>query len=185
MAIRRIVKYGESILNKKTQKIDYKEMKNELDNIITDMFDTLNFVHGVGLSANQVGLDMQLSVISIENKEEKKSYNIVIINPQIVSYGGEIIEEDEVCLSFPGLFIKVKRHTSVVVRALNQKGIPIEIKASGLLAKALQHEIDHLNGITFIKRIPIAQRLKLKPTLLKLKKQWKAIDESKMKPEVM
>ncbi|HPO96164.1 MAG TPA: peptide deformylase, partial [Elusimicrobiales bacterium] len=102
----------------------------------------------------------------------------------IISSEGEVFE-DEGCLSFPGLFAKIKRYKKVTVRALNEKGLPIEINADGLLAKALQHEIDHLNGITFIDHLPFTSKLKLKPTLLKLKRQWKKIDESKLKPDVM
>ena len=72
-----------------------------------------------------------------------------------------------------------------MVRALNEKGLPVEIKATGLLAKAFQHEIDHLNGILFIDHLPLRLKLKNMPVLTKLKRQWKKIDESKMKPEII
>jgi peptide deformylase len=90
------------------------------------------------------------------------------------------VEEDEGCLSFPGLFAKIKRFSKVKVRALNEKGMPVEITAEGLLAKALQHEIDHLDGVVFIDRLPVLTRLKLKPVLMRLKRQWKKTDESRM-----
>lgn len=184
MAVKRIIKYGEKILKKKLNKIDFLEIKEKLPQILTDMYDTLSVVKGIGLSANQIGLDMQLAVINYRDKDKNKTYDFVLINPHIVSFEGENIE-DEGCLSFPGLFVPVKRYKKVVVMALNEKGLPIEIKADGLLSRALQHEIDHLNGITFIDRIPFTRRLKLQPLLLKLKRQWKKIDESKLKPEIM
>jgi peptide deformylase len=177
MAIKRIVKYNEKILYKPTKKVDYKEIKNKLPEILTDMYDTLSAVKGLGLAANQIGLDMQLSIIKIE--EEDREINIVIMNPVIVESSGSIYE-DEGCLSFPGLFAKVKRFQKVKVHAINEKGLPIEIRGEGLLSKALQHEIDHLNGITFVDRLPLITRLKLKPTLLKMKRSWKKMDESKL-----
>lgn len=184
MAVKRIVKYGEKILTQRTKKVDYEKLKEKLPEILEDMYDTMEAVGGIGLAANQIGLDLQLAVIKYEDKDSFKKYDIVIINPEIVDSDGSTYEE-EGCLSFPGFFVKVKRFARVKVRALNQKGLPVEIKAEGLLAKALQHEIDHLNGITFIDRLPLAQKLKLKPTLLKLKRQWKKIDESKLKPDIM
>lgn len=184
MAVRRIVKYGEKILRKRTEKVDFNAVKNDLPIILKDMYDTMYAVNGIGLAANQIGIDMQLAVISINDREKRKSINIVMINPVIISMEGEIIEE-EGCLSFPGIFLKIKRYKNVVVRALNEKGLPVEIKGDGLLSRALQHEIDHLNGITFIDHLPLTSKLKLKPALLKLKRQWKNIDESKIKPDVM
>lgn len=183
MAIRRICKYGEKILNKKTKKVNYSEIKNSLQSILTDMFDTMTAVRGLGLAANQIGLDMSMAIIKMEDKN-KGEINVIMINPVIVYHEGESYQE-EGCLSFPGLFAKVKRYNKVTVRAINEKGLPIEIKGEGLLARALQHEIDHLNGITFIDRLALISKLKLKPVLLKLKKQWKKIDESKIIPKAM
>lgn len=182
MAIRRICKYGEKILSKKTSKLDYKSVKDSLPSVLKDMIDTMRAVKGIGLAANQIGLDMNLAVIEIP--DEKKETLIVLINPEISEKSGEIYEE-EGCLSFPGLFAKIKRYSKVKVKALNEKGLPIEVNGEGLLAKALQHEIDHLNGITFIDKLPLMTRLKLKPALLKLKMRWKKIDESKSIPKMM
>ncbi len=184
MAVKRIIKYGEKILHKKTQKIDFSKIKPQLPQILSDMYDTLNMINGLGLAANQIGLDMQLAIIKMKDKKNNKNIDLVIINPVLVSSEG-VVEEEEGCLSFPGFFIKVKRFEKVIVKALNEKGFPIEIKADGLLAKALQHEMDHLNGITFVDRLPFTTRLKLKPLLIKLKREWKKIDESKLKPDIM
>ncbi|HNW43563.1 MAG TPA: peptide deformylase [Elusimicrobiales bacterium] len=181
MAIRRICKYGEKILEKKTKKVDFDAVRAELPALLSDMFETMEAVGGAGLAANQIGVDLRLAVISIK-REDEPTVNIVIINPEIVERSGSLSEE-EGCLSFPGLFVKVRRAAKVKVRALNEKGLPIEINAEGLFAKALQHEIDHLDGLVFITRLPLISRLKLKPALVGLKRRWKKIDESKLKPK--
>jgi len=182
MAILRILKYGDKFLKKKTKSVNYSEVKDKLPSIIKDMYDTMKVANGIGLAANQVGIDMQLAIISY--KDEKKSYDFVVLNPKIVSASGQLYEE-EGCLSFPGFFIKIKRYENVIVRAINEKGLPVEIKASGLLAKAFQHEIDHLNGVLFIDHLPLHLKLKNMPLLTKLKRQWKKLDETKMKPEII
>ncbi len=181
MAIRRICKYGEKILEKKLKKVDFAAVKKDLPALIADMFETMEAAGGAGLAANQIGLDMRLVVIKI-HREDEPAISIVLINPEMAEKSGSMYEE-EGCLSFPGLFAKVRRSAKVKVRCLNEKGLPIEINAEGLFAKALQHELDHLDGISFVDRLPLLTRLKLKPTLMKLKTQWKKIDESKMKPE--
>ncbi|MDD2804110.1 MAG: peptide deformylase [Elusimicrobiales bacterium] len=180
MAIRRICKYGEKILDKKTRTVVFSELKKDLPALLADMFETMDAVGGAGLAANQIGLDLRLAVIKIQ-RENEEPLSLVIINPEMVEKSGAMYE-DEGCLSFPGLFAKIRRAAKVKVRALNEKGLPIEINAEGLFAKALQHEMDHLDGITFIGRLPLMSRLKLKPALMKLRGQWKKIDESKMKP---
>lgn len=178
MSVRRILKYGDKLLKIKTKKVDFQSMKDKIPEILKDMYDTLSVVNGIGLSANQIGIDLQIAIINYHDKEKNKTYNFVMINPQIIKVEGEVIDE-EGCLSFPGLFLKIKRSQKVQVQALNEKGIPVIIKGDGLLARALQHEIDHLNGVTIYDRLPLTSKLKLKPTLIKLKRQWKKIDESK------
>ncbi len=180
MAIRRITKYGEKILAKKTKRVVFDEIRKDLPVLLADMFETMDAVGGAGLAANQIGLDLRLAVIKI-HREDEDPLSIVIINPEMVEKSGSMYE-DEGCLSFPGLFAKVRRAAKVKVRALNEKGLPIEINAEGLFAKALQHEMDHLDGVTFVDRLPLLTRLKLKPSLIKLKQQWKKLDESKMRP---
>ncbi|MBI4350721.1 MAG: peptide deformylase [Elusimicrobia bacterium] len=179
MAIKRICKYGEKILEKKTRKADFEELKKILPALLADMFDTMDAVGGIGLAANQIGLDLRLAVIKIK-REDEEPLSIVVINPEIVERSGALYEE-EGCLSFPGLFAKIRRSAKVKLRAINEKGLPIEINAEGLFAKAMQHEVDHLDGVVFISRLPLLSRLKLKPALMKLRAQWKKIDESRMK----
>lgn len=180
MAIRRICKYGDKILEKKTKKVNFDELKKDLPALLTDLFDTMDAVGGIGLAAPQIGLDLRLAVIKIK-REDEEPLSIVIINPEIVEKSGSVSEE-EGCLSFPGFFAKIRRATKVKLRAINEKGMPIEINAEGLFAKAMQHEVDHLDGVLFISRLPLMSRLQAKPALLKFKPRWKKIDESKMKP---
>ena len=180
MSIKRICKYGEKVLAKKARKVETQELKRILPGIISDMFETLDAVGGVGLAANQIGLDLCLAVVKIK-KEEEEDLRIVLVNPELTEKSGAMTEE-EGCLSLPGLFARIKRFSKDKVRALNEQGLPIEVNAEGLFSRALQHEIDHLDGVLFIDRLPFMTRLKLKPALMKLKRRWKKMDESRMKP---
>lgn len=168
----RICKYGERILRKKARPVDYAADKGRLPGIISDMFETMRAAGGVGLSACQVGLDMRLSVISIANENEPE-LSLALINPEIVSAEGSQ-EGEEGCLSFPGLYQRVRRYDKVAVRALNERGLPVEIRAGGFLSRALQHELDHLDGRLFIDRLPFLLRLKFRPRLIILKRKWAA-----------
>jgi peptide deformylase len=125
---------------------------------------------GVGLAANQAGVPLRVAVIRIPPKEGP-GVQLVLVNPELVSGEGSQTGE-EGCLSFPGLFLKIKRFRKVKVRSFNERGLPVEINAEGFLARALQHEIDHLDGVVFVDRLPLLRRLKLKPELARLKKQW-------------
>jgi len=111
-----------------------------------------------------------VAVISIPPKEGP-GVRLVLVNPELVSGEGSQTGE-EGCLSFPGLFLKIKRFEKVKVRSLNERGLPVELNADGFLARALQHEIDHLDGKTFVDRLSLLARLRLKPRLAVLKKEW-------------
>jgi peptide deformylase len=146
MAILPIVTYPDPRLKKKTQEID--NPKDPLiQELIFDMLETMKENHGMGLAAPQVGKSVRLCVIRFE----RKTY--ILINPRIKSksWGKEIA--DEGCLSFPGQFIPIKRSKKVKVIAKNKAGKEITLEAEGLLARALQHEIDHLDGVLYIERI--------------------------------
>lgn len=143
-----------------------------INRLIDDMVETMHAAPGVGLAANQVGVPLQVAVIDISPREEKEKGRrqplVVIINPEIVSTEGSVVEE-EGCLSIPDFSEKVKRAAKVKVRAQDRTGKPFEMEAEGLMAKALQHEIDHLNGLLFVDRLsPLKKnifRRKLKKTL--------------------
>ena len=146
MAIRSIRTEGDEILKKKSKKVEVIDEK--VIELIKDMIETLNKYDGVGLAAVQVGILKQIVVI----QEEKDKPIYILINPEIISQSGKQIVE-EGCLSFPNKFAKIERPEKIKIRALNEKGEKIEITAKGLLAQAISHEIDHLNGEVFIDKI--------------------------------
>ncbi|UCD34592.1 MAG: peptide deformylase [Nitrospiraceae bacterium] len=149
MGIREIKKYPEKVLRGKTQPVC--DFDADLQKLIDDMIETMYDAPGIGLAANQVGVSRQVTVIDISSREEKSSL-IVLINPEIVSAQGEI-SSDEGCLSIPEYTTMVTRADRVKVKAFDREGKSFEIDAEGLLARALQHEIDHLNGVLLIDRI--------------------------------
>jgi peptide deformylase len=152
MTVREIRKYPDPLLHKKTDRVDAIDVT--LNRLIDDMVETMHAAPGVGLAANQIGVPLQVAVIDLSTQDEavRRHPLLVIINPEILSLEGAVIEE-EGCLSIPEYAEKVKRAQKVKVRALDREGKLFEIEAEGLLAKALQHEIDHLNGLLFIDRL--------------------------------
>ncbi|MDH4164510.1 MAG: peptide deformylase [Nitrospirota bacterium] len=168
MAIREIKKYPDPVLKAKTASV--VNIDDTLQKLIDDMVETMHAATGVGLAANQVGVPLQLAVIDIGDREEGKPKQplVVLINPEIISQEGSVVSE-EGCLSIPEYTENVKRAKRVKVRAKDRKGKQFELEAEGLMAKALQHEIDHLNGLLFIDRLsPLKKnifRRKLKKTL--------------------
>ncbi|MFH1619267.1 MAG: peptide deformylase [bacterium] len=176
--IRRICKYGEPVLRRKTKNVRYEKIRDRLPAILQDMWETCGAVNGLGLAANQIGLDLRLAVIEIR-KDGVPPRRLVLINPEIKEKSG-VVREEEGCLSFPGLFARIKRHEKVTIAFLNEKGFPSEVSGQGLFARALQHEIDHLDGKMFTDRLPMLTRLKLKKVLRKLAPGWAKIDESEL-----
>ena len=156
MAVLEIKKYPEKILREKTFPV--KKFNSELQRLIDDMIETMYAAFGVGLAANQVGVQKQVIVIDVSSREAvdvaspPESPLIVLINPEIIASEGET-EIEEGCLSLPGYMTVIKRAEKVRVRGLDRQGKPIEIEGTGLLSRALQHEIDHLNGLLLIDRI--------------------------------
>lgn len=157
MAELEIVKYPDPILSKKTETV--KDVrKPAIRKLIADMLETMEKNNGVGLAAPQVGKSLRLCVIRVDEK------TYILLNPRITykSYLKEVCEEG--CLSFPGKFIPVKRHKKVRVKALDETGAEITVKAEGLLSRALQHEIDHLDGKLYIeKEVKVKKKKALKP----------------------
>ncbi len=149
MALRMIRLEGDEILRKKSRPVE--KIDDKVRELVKDMIETMHKYDGVGLAAVQVGILKQILVI---DTYEEGSPVYVLINPEIVKTKG-LREVEEGCLSFPNKFAKVKRPEEVVVRALDENGKKIEIKAKELLAQAICHEVDHLNGEVFIdKMIP-------------------------------
>lgn len=149
MAILKIVKYGDSILRKKAEPI--AEITDDIIQLAENMLETMYAAPGVGLAGPQVGVSLQICVIDIPC--EGKRNPMVLINPKIIS-GEDKMELEEGCLSFPQIFEKVKRWNKVVAEFTDLKGNLNKVEVEGFLAKAFQHEIDHLNGKVFIDYLP-------------------------------
>jgi len=146
MAILEIKKYPDPILRQKA--VEVKDLNGSLQKLIDDMVETMYKAPGVGLAAPQVGKSLRVLVADISTKEQGYPL-IILINPEIVEAEGKI-DSEEGCLSVPDYYTTIKRHKKVLVKGLDRNGKPLEIEADGLLARVLQHEIDHLNGILFI-----------------------------------
>lgn len=169
MAIRKIVLYPNPILATPTKEVN--EINDDIKKIVEDMIETMYDAPGVGLAANQIGLSLRITVIDVEYTNPDKSKNpIVMINPKIESQEGELYE-DEGCLSLPGVSEKVKRFQKVSVTFLNIKGEKEILVGEDLLARAIQHECDHLDGKLYIDRLSL-----LKKEFLK-KKYFKFLEE--------
>jgi len=145
MGIKKIYKYGEPVLRQRCKPVE--QITPEIKKLISDMFETMYSVPGAGLAAPQVGVLLRICVIDVSREGKKQP--VALINPKLVDKK-ETIKEDEGCLSFPGLFAEVKRFDKVKIRAVNEKGLPVEIEASGVFSRAVQHELDHLDGKLFI-----------------------------------
>ena len=147
MAIRKLRYEGDEILKKKSREIT--GIDDRIKELADDMFDTMHKFDGLGLAAVQVGILKRIIVIDLYDDVSK----FCLINPEIVEMSEETAEIEEGCLSYPNQFGKVKRAVKVKVKALDLDGKTVTIEAEGLLAQALQHEIDHLNGETFKEKI--------------------------------
>lgn len=141
MAIREIRKKGDEILRKKSKPVN--EINDRINELIDDMLDTMYNADGVGLAAPQVGILKRICVIDVGDGP------IVLINPEKIEESAEQIQAAEGCLSIPGIYGEVKRPARVVVKALNRKGEPFTVEGTDMLARALCHEMDHLDGILF------------------------------------
>ena len=144
MVIRRILTAEEPILRERAKKVT--QFDASLHRLLDDMLDTMRDAPGIGLAANQVGVPLQVAVIELEDRITE------LINPQIVKASGEIVDW-EGCLSIPGFVAEVKRAAKVTVKARDRYGKEFRVKGEELFARALQHEIDHLNGVLFTDRV--------------------------------
>jgi peptide deformylase len=177
-----IRQYGDPALRAKGKRVD--EIDNRIRELAMDMIETMHAANGVGLAAPQIGEALQLTVLDISQVEDrpskmkvngqdvdlKSAMPLVLINPEV-----ELRTETEVgtegCLSFPEINGEIERAKSIVVRAQSLEGEKVEIEASGFLARAIQHEVDHLNGILFIDRMSSAAKAALSSRLKRLQKE--------------
>jgi len=177
-----ILQYGDPMLRTKGKPIE--EIDAHIRELAADMVDTMHAANGVGLAAQQVGEPLQLTVLDVSAVEDRPStlkleaneidpklaMPLVLINPEIELHG-EIEIGVEGCLSFPEITGEIERAQSVIVRAQNLEGEPIQFEAGGFLARAIQHEHDHLNGILFIDRMRSAAKAALSSRLKRLQKE--------------
>ena len=141
----KICKLGEEVLREKAEPV--AEVNDEIRKLADDMFEAMIAADGVGLAGPQVGRKLRMFVVIADDDVRR-----VFINPQIIATSEELGDYDEGCLSIPGVYETIKRPVKVTVQALNEKGKPFTLDADGLLARVIQHEYDHLDGIMFIDR---------------------------------
>ncbi|MCX7830403.1 MAG: peptide deformylase [Acidobacteria bacterium] len=170
MAIRKIELYPSEVLREKAKEVE--EFDGDLQKLLDDMVETMKHAKGAGLAGNQVGVPLRVIVVdfgALEGKEDIKFF----INPEVVSEEGER-KDNEGCLSFPQIFVEVKRPKKIKVRALDRDGKPFEIEGEDFLSKALSHEIDHLNGVLMIDHLSPIKREFIKKKIKKMIKegQW-------------
>jgi peptide deformylase len=179
-----IVKYGTPILRKPGDRIT--EVTPTIKKLISDMFETMYAHKGVGLAAQQVGLALQLTIIDVRGVTDRPSsleldgqpadvhefMPLVLMNPEIKPVG-QPVAGPEGCLSFPEIFVEITRPDVVDVKAMNQEGQQIKFRCGGLLARAVQHETDHLHGILFIDRMNKETKEQLRPELQEMQAETK------------
>jgi peptide deformylase len=177
-----VVKYGTPVLRQKGARIE--AVNAAIKKLIGDMFETMYAYKGVGLAAQQVGVALQLTVLDVRGVTDRPSslelagqpadvedfMPLVLINPEIRGEGNSVAGP-EGCLSFPEIYADVARPEAVSVRALDQDGKPVEFRCGGLLARAVQHEYDHLHGILFIDRMDRKTKDELRPELEALQEE--------------
>jgi len=163
LSTRPILSYGAEVLRKPAQPVS--EIDDEVQRLIDDMAETMFAAPGVGIAAPQVGVSQRILLVRSLEDPEGKDY-IVLINPEIISSEGKEVAE-EGCLSVPELRMEVARAEKVRVKALDRQGKSFEMEGIGLMARILQHEIDHLNGLFYIDRLSSAKRDLVKRKLKK------------------
>ena len=165
MAIKKILVEPNKLLRQVSQPVD--EVNKEIQKLMDDMLETMYSANGIGLAAIQIGVPKNLVVIDLLTKEKKKD-PMFFVNPKILKKSSKMTKYEEGCLSIPNLFAEVKRPSECEIEYLDYEGNKKSLKATGLLATCIQHEIDHLKGILFIDYL---SKLKRDIILKKLSKQ--------------
>ncbi len=167
MTVNDIKIYPDPVLRKKSENVT--SIDKEIGKLIKDMFEIMEEADGIGLAAPQIGISKRIVVISIN---EKKFDRLALINPVIESYSTQTTVMEEGCLSVPGVNAEVERPQTIVVKSLTRSGRLVEISAEDLLARVLQHEIDHLDGILFIDRVNSQERKRVEEDIEALHKRY-------------
>lgn len=160
MAVLEIKKFNNPVLRKECEEV--KEINGEIKKLIDDMIETMEKNHGIGLAAPQVGTFKRIIVLGADLTESDIS---VLINPKIIKKSPEAEIGEEGCLSFPGLYLKIRRAKRVEAEGLDINGKKIKLRANDILARILQHEIDHLDGILFFDRLGFFRKWKVRKKL--------------------
>jgi peptide deformylase len=180
-----IVKYGHPVLREKGRRVD--AITPQLRKLAEDMLETMRANEGVGLAAQQVGSALQLTVIDVREAKDRPSMlwiegrqrqpdefmPLVLVNPLVTKLGAQTVVGREGCLSFPEISAEIERAARVRVEAVSLDNAPLRLDCEGLLARVVQHEVDHLNGILFVDRMDAATRASLSGRLKRLHKQTK------------
>lgn len=170
MAVREIVLMGDPVLRTPAEEVE--TFDDELRALVRDMFETMYHAEGIGLAAPQVGVGMRILVVDVRESGEEGGGRLALINPRVVAVSEETEKEPEGCLSIPGLEEVVERPARVEIRGFDPEGREVRLEAADLLARALQHEIDHLDGVLFLDRVsPLKRRM--------LVKKWKKLRAEK------
>jgi peptide deformylase len=158
--------FGDPVLRTEAKEVECFD--EELRALVRDMFDTMYHAEGIGLAAPQIGVSSRVIVLDLR-REDQEDRPMALVNPRLAWASEETAKQPEGCLSIPGLEEVVERPARVVVEARDPDGQPLRVEAGELLARALQHEIDHLDGILFLDRVsPLKRRMLLK--------KWKKIE---------
>ncbi len=157
MAILEIKKFNEPVLRKKCKKVGRVDKK--IKKLAIDMVQTMKKGQGIGLAAPQVGVSKRVIVVQTDLGGQRI---LALVNPKIIKKSFETEVGEEGCLSFPGIFLEIKRAKEVEVGGLDIKGKKIKLEAKGLLARVFQHEIDHLDGILFFNRLSFIKKIRFK-----------------------
>ena len=173
MAILSILKYPHPTLKKQSEKVT--AFDSALHTLLDNMYETMTSTNGIGLAAIQVGVPLRILIINIPREEDGNQYEedtLEIINPTFLKTEGIVVYQ-EGCLSVPGFYEDIERFKEVSIAYQDRFGEEKVLQAEGLLAIALQHEIDHLNGVLFVDKLPILRRKKFEKELKKLQKSKK------------
>jgi len=178
-----IVKYGDPRLREQGRQVE--RFGPDLRRFVEDMLETMHHRRGAGLAAQQVGQPWMVAVIDPRDPERPERRQVgeeadppvqlplVLVNPELDAMEGEETGE-EGCLSFPELYLNVRRAASLQVRARDANGAPLSFRARGFLARVIQHEVDHLRGVLFIDRLDALQRIRLFPRLRRMEQEARA-----------
>lgn len=168
-----ITKLGEEVLRQKAQPV--AEVNDEIRQLAEDMFETMIEADGVGLAAPQIGKSIRMFVLIADDDVRR-----VFINPQIIKTSEELGDYDEGCLSIPQVYETIQRPVAVTVQALNENGKAFTLEADGLLARIIQHEYDHLDGIVFIDR---GDKAFAEKTTAQFKKRMERAEQKRLEKE--